>query len=159
MVEVTEGALIGDVSGATAVLESLSALGVTIAIDDFGTGYSSLSHLQLFPVDVIKVDKAFVAGMCGDSEHTTLVRSVLAIAAEFSLQVVAEGIRSEEQHAQLAVSAADYGQGTCTPDPCRRPDRSARGLPRGSTSGRGCRATGPSVPWPDEHRRPGCGAR
>ena len=65
MVEVTEGALIGDVSGATAVLESLSALGVTIAIDDFGTGYSSLSHLQLFPVDVIKVDKAFVAGMCG----------------------------------------------------------------------------------------------
>jgi len=111
MVEVTEGALIGDVSGATAVLESLSSLGVTIAIDDFGTGYSSLSHLQLFPVDVIKVDKAFVAGMCGDSEHATLVRSVLAIAAEFSLQVVAEGIRSEEQHAQLHRLGCDYGQG------------------------------------------------
>jgi diguanylate cyclase (GGDEF)-like protein/PAS domain S-box-containing protein len=111
MVEVTEGALIGDVAAATAVLEALSALGVTIAIDDFGTGYSSLSHLQLFPVDVIKVDKTFVAGMCGDAEHSTLVRSVLAIAAEFSLQVVAEGIRSEEQHAQLNRLGCDYGQG------------------------------------------------
>ncbi len=111
MLEVTEGALIGDIGGATAVLESLSALGVTIAIDDFGTGYSSLSHLQLFPVDVIKVDKTFVAGMCGDTEHSTLVRSVLAIATEFSLQVVAEGVRSEEQHAQLGRLGCDYGQG------------------------------------------------
>ncbi len=111
MVEVTEGALIGDVGGATAVLELLSALGVTIAIDDFGTGYSSLSHLQLVPVDVIKVDKTFVAGMCGDAEHSTLVRSVLAIAAEFGLKVVAEGIGSEEQHAQLHGLGCDYGQG------------------------------------------------
>ncbi len=111
MVEVTEGALIGDVTGAIAVLESLSALGITIAIDDFGTGYSSLSHLQLFPVDVIKVDKTFVEGLCRGSEHSTLVRSVLAIAKEFGLQVVAEGIQSEEQHDQLRRLGCDYGQG------------------------------------------------
>ncbi len=111
MIEVTEGALIGDVRGATAVLESLSALGVTIAIDDFGTGYSSLSHLQLFPVDVIKVDKTFVEDLCGGTEHSMLVRSVLAIAREFGLQVVAEGIESAEQEVQLRRLGCDYGQG------------------------------------------------
>jgi len=111
IIEVTEGALIGDVRGATAVLEEMSALGVTIAIDDFGTGYSSLSHLQLFPVDVIKVDKTFVEDLCGGTEHSMLVRSVLAIAREFGLQVVAEGIQSEEQEAQLRRLGCDYGQG------------------------------------------------
>ena len=111
MIEVTEGALIGDVAGARAVLESLHALGVTIAIDDFGTGYSSLSHLQQFPVDVIKVDKSFVDGLCGSNDEATLVRSVLAIAAEFGLQVVAEGIQTAEQDAELRRLGCDYGQG------------------------------------------------
>jgi diguanylate cyclase (GGDEF)-like protein len=111
MIEVTESSLIGDVRGATAVLEALSALGVTIAIDDFGTGYSSLSHLQLFPVDVIKVDKTFVDGMCSGKEDSTLVRSVLAIATEFGLHVVAEGIETDEQEAELRRLGCDYGQG------------------------------------------------
>ena len=111
ILEVTEGALIGDVTGATTVLESLHALGVTIAIDDFGTGYSSLSHLQQFPVDVIKVDKSFVDGLCRGNDEATLVRSVLAIGAEFGLQVVAEGIQSAEQDAELRRLGCDYGQG------------------------------------------------
>ncbi len=111
IVEVTEGALIGDVRGATTVLEALSGLGVTIAIDDFGTGYSSLSHLQQFPVDVIKVDKSFVEGLCRGTEDSMLVRSVLAIATEFGLQVVAEGIHSEEQEAELRHLGCKYGQG------------------------------------------------
>jgi predicted signal transduction protein with EAL and GGDEF domain len=111
MIEVTEGALIGDVAGARSVLESLHGLGVTIAIDDFGTGYSSLSHLQQFPVDVIKVDKSFVDGLCRSHDEATLVRSVLAIGAEFGLQVVAEGIQSAEQDAELRRLGCDYGQG------------------------------------------------
>ncbi|HSZ37682.1 MAG TPA: EAL domain-containing protein [Acidimicrobiales bacterium] len=111
MIEVTEGALIGDVAGATSVLESLHGLGVTIAIDDFGTGYSSLSHLQRFPVDVLKVDKSFVDGLCKGNDEATLVRSVLAIGAEFGLQVVAEGIESAEQDAELRRLGCDYGQG------------------------------------------------
>jgi EAL domain-containing protein (putative c-di-GMP-specific phosphodiesterase class I) len=111
MIEVTEGALIGDVAGARAVLQSLSALGVTIAIDDFGTGYSSLSHLQQFPVDVIKVDKSFVDGLCRSTDEATLVRSVLAIGSEFGLQVVAEGIQLPEQDAELRRLGCDYGQG------------------------------------------------
>jgi EAL domain-containing protein (putative c-di-GMP-specific phosphodiesterase class I) len=111
MIEVTEGALIGDVAGARSVLESLHGLGVTIAIDDFGTGYSSLSHLQQFPVDVIKVDKSFVDGLCGSHDEATLVRSVLAIGAEFGLQVVAEGIQTAEQDAELRRLGCDCGQG------------------------------------------------
>jgi diguanylate cyclase (GGDEF)-like protein/PAS domain S-box-containing protein len=111
MIEVTEVSLIGDVAGARTVLESLHALGVTIAIDDFGTGYSSLSHLQQFPVDVIKVDKSFVDGVCRSNDEATLVRSVLAIGAEFGLQVVAEGIQSAEQDAELRRLGCDYGQG------------------------------------------------
>jgi EAL domain-containing protein (putative c-di-GMP-specific phosphodiesterase class I) len=111
MIEVTEGALIGDVAGATSVLESLHGMGVTIAIDDFGTGYSSLSHLQQFPVDVIKVDKSFVDGLCKSNDEATLVRSVLAIGGEFGLQVVAEGIQSAEQDAELRRLGCDYGQG------------------------------------------------
>jgi diguanylate cyclase (GGDEF)-like protein/PAS domain S-box-containing protein len=111
MVEVTEGALISDVAGASTLLESLWSLGVTIAIDDFGTGYSSLSHLQRFPVDVIKIDKSFVDSVCVGSEESMVVRSVLAIGAEFGLQVVAEGIESEEQHVELQRLGCDYGQG------------------------------------------------
>jgi EAL domain-containing protein (putative c-di-GMP-specific phosphodiesterase class I) len=111
MIEVTESALIGDVAGATSVLESLHGLGVTVAIDDFGTGYSSLSHLQQFPVDVIKVDKSFVDGLCKSNDEATLVRSVLAIGDEFGLQVVAEGIQSAEQDAELRRLGCDYGQG------------------------------------------------
>ena len=111
IVEVTEGSLIADVASATRVLESLSSLGVTIAVDDFGTGYSSLSHLQRFPVDVVKVDKAFVDGVCSRNEESTLVRSILAIGAEFGLQVVAEGIESESQDRELRRLGCDYGQG------------------------------------------------
>jgi diguanylate cyclase (GGDEF)-like protein/PAS domain S-box-containing protein len=111
MVEVTEGALISDVAGTRTLLESLWSLGVTIAIDDFGTGYSSLSHLQRFPVDVIKIDKSFVDSVCVGSEESMVVRSVLAIGAEFGLQVVAEGIESEEQHVELQRLGCDYGQG------------------------------------------------
>jgi diguanylate cyclase (GGDEF)-like protein/PAS domain S-box-containing protein len=111
MVEVTEDALIDGAGRAIAVLSALSELGVTIAIDDFGTGYSSLSHLQQFPVDVIKIDKTFVEGLCEDDEKATLVRSVLAIGAAFGLQVVAEGIESEDQDTDLRQLGCDYGQG------------------------------------------------
>jgi predicted signal transduction protein with EAL and GGDEF domain len=111
MVEVTEGSLIEDVEATSAVLGALWALGVTIAIDDFGTGFSSLSHLEHFPVEVIKVDKSFVDSVCIGEEESRLVRSVLAIGEEFGLQVVAEGIETEEQDAELRRMGCGYGQG------------------------------------------------
>jgi predicted signal transduction protein with EAL and GGDEF domain len=137
IVEVTESALIGDVAEASAVLESLSFLGVTIAIDDFGTGYSSLSHLQEFPVDVIKVDKSFVDRVCRSSEESTLVRSVLAIGSEFGLQVVAEGIQTEEQDAELRRLGCHYGQGYLymTPVPAEGIDRLLRATSPVPTAG------------------------
>jgi EAL domain-containing protein (putative c-di-GMP-specific phosphodiesterase class I) len=119
MIEVTEGGLIGDVAGATAVLESLHELGVTIAIDDFGTAYSSLTHLQQFPVDVIKIDKSIVDGLCHSEDEATLVRMVLAIGAEFGFQVVAEGIESAEQDAELRRLGCDFGQGFIYAAPVR----------------------------------------
>jgi EAL domain-containing protein (putative c-di-GMP-specific phosphodiesterase class I) len=155
MIEVTEGALIGDVAGARTVLESLHDLGVTIAIDDFGTGYSSLSHLQQFPVDVIKIDKSFVDGLCRGNDEATLVRSVLAIGAEFGLQVVAEGIQAAEQDEELRRLGCDYGQGYLYAPamPARQLDEML-GLERALEvlGGAGQRAVGPggeSDPLPD----------
>jgi EAL domain-containing protein (putative c-di-GMP-specific phosphodiesterase class I) len=111
IIEVTEGALIGDVAGAAVTLKSLRSLGVSIAIDDFGTGYSSLSHLQHFQVDAIKVDKSFVDGVCGGTEEATLTRTVLAIGSEFCLQVIAEGVESEDQDAELRRLGCTCAQG------------------------------------------------
>jgi len=111
ILEVTEGRLIEDVAAATTALEALRAFGVAIAIDDFGTGYSSLSHLQRFPVDIIKVDRAFVDGVCRGTDEATLVRSVLAIGGEFRLKVVAEGIESADQDEELRRLGCGYGQG------------------------------------------------
>jgi EAL domain-containing protein (putative c-di-GMP-specific phosphodiesterase class I) len=74
-------------------------------------GYSSLSHLKRFAVDVVTVDKAFVDGACTRNEESTLVRSILAIGAEFGLQVVANGIESEAQDRELRRLGCDYGQG------------------------------------------------
>jgi len=111
ILEVTEAALIDDVAGVAATLESLRSLGVSIAIDDFGTGYSSLSHLKRFPIDVIKIDKSFVDGVCQGAEEATLARAVLALGEEFQLQVVAEGIESEDQDAELRWLGCSHGQG------------------------------------------------
>jgi len=111
IVEVTEGALIRDPASVAATLASLRSLGVSVAIDDFGTGYSSLSHLKQFPVDMVKVDKSFVDGICRGDEEATLARAVIAIGEEFHLQVVAEGIESENQDAELRRLRCGYGQG------------------------------------------------
>ena len=121
MIEVTEGALIGDVRGATAVLESLSALGVTIAIDDFGTGYSSLSHLQLFPVDVIKVDKTFVEDLCGGTEHSMLVRRCWPSRGSSGCRWWPRASSPRSRRSSSAVSGATTGRATCTPTQSPRP--------------------------------------
>jgi diguanylate cyclase (GGDEF)-like protein/PAS domain S-box-containing protein len=111
VLEVTEGALIADVSGMAKTIQSLRSLGVSIAIDDFGTGYSSLSHLQRFSVDAIKLDKSFVDGICRNTEGAMITRAVLAIGEEFHLQVIAEGVESDEQDAELRRLGCKSAQG------------------------------------------------
>ena len=91
----------------TAALTELRRLGVRIAVDEFGTGYSSLSHLQRFPVDELKVDKSFVAPLHpSEPDSTALVTSIIELAHRLGLAVVAEGIETEEQLAQLAEARA-----------------------------------------------------
>jgi len=109
--EITEGILIGDFSGAVSVLRRLKNLGVRIAMDDFGTGYSSLSYLQAFPFDKIKIDQAFVANLAHSQQAVTIIRAVIALGRGLNLPVVAEGVETEEQRAFLAAEQCSEIQG------------------------------------------------
>ena len=109
--EITEGLAIQDVDFTTTVLRRLRDLGVEIALDDFGTGYSSLSYLQHLPIDVIKLDQAFVHDVTRDPNNATIVRTVIAMAHGLELTVIAEGVETEEQLAFLKEQGCDEMQG------------------------------------------------
>ena len=110
VLEITESLLVRDSDGTIAKLRAIRAMGVRLAIDDFGTGYSSLSYLQRFPLDVLKIDRAFVEAV-GDVEGSALVRSIVDIGRSLRLSTVAEGIERPEQPAQLLALQCDMGQG------------------------------------------------
>jgi diguanylate cyclase (GGDEF)-like protein/PAS domain S-box-containing protein len=99
--EMTESVLMDDVDYYGKTLDDLKALGVHLSIDDFGTGYSSLSYLKRFPVDAVKVDRAFVDGLGTDPHDTALVAAIVAMAGALDLEVTAEGVETPEQLAHL----------------------------------------------------------
>jgi len=110
--EVTETVFLG--RGAEYVhraLALLNARGVKIALDDFGTGYASLRHLKQFPVDIIKIDRSFVRDMDVDPGDEAIIRAVINLGRSLGIKVVAEGIETEEQSAQLIGLDCDFGQG------------------------------------------------
>jgi diguanylate cyclase (GGDEF)-like protein/PAS domain S-box-containing protein len=109
--EITESVLMDDVELAIAVLSDLRALGVRLAIDDFGTGYSSLSYLKRFPVDIVKLDRAFVAGLGRDSAADAITAAVINLGHALGLSVVAEGVENEEQLTVLRALRCDRAQG------------------------------------------------
>ena len=109
--EITETAIMKNVSAVVSLLSSLRELGVRIAIDDFGTGYSSLAYLQQFPVDTLKIDRSFISTMAGSSESGTLIRTLVQLGKTLGLETVAEGIEETEQYAQLEREHCDSGQG------------------------------------------------
>ena len=109
--EITESALMQDARSALRVLRSLKDLGVSLAVDDFGTGYSSLSYLQQFPLDVLKIDKSFVSQLGVDPGGAGIVSAVLGLARSLDLQVVAEGVETDAQLAELTRMGCDYAQG------------------------------------------------
>ena len=111
VLEVTESALMDDAEAALRVLTELKTLGVQIAIDDFGTGYSSLVYLKRFPVDLIKIDRSFVAGLGRDHEDAAIVRSVIDLAHALGIATVAEGIETPRHLAMLQDLGCAYGQG------------------------------------------------
>jgi diguanylate cyclase (GGDEF)-like protein/PAS domain S-box-containing protein len=110
-IEVTETALMTDVAAAIDTMRLVKSLGVHISIDDFGTGYSSLAQLKLLPVDEIKIDRSFVERLGQDREDTAIVAAIVAMAHALDLSVVAEGVETLEQLAQLRALDCELAQG------------------------------------------------
>ena len=113
--ELTESALVSQGEAAVERLTELRALGLSISIDDFGTGYSSLAYLRRFPLDVLKVDRSFVAGLSGTDKRArqdqAVVRAIIDMAHALDLEVVAEGIETASQRDTLRQLGCDYMQG------------------------------------------------
>ncbi len=109
--ELTERSLMEDTESTRACLRALKDIGVRLAIDDFGTGYSCLSYLRRFPLDVIKIDRSFVSDLDTSADAQAICGLILSIAHRLSLDVVAEGIESEQQLAFLTKQGCQFGQG------------------------------------------------
>jgi diguanylate cyclase (GGDEF)-like protein len=115
-VEVTESGLIEDLGGAAALLADLRSGGLRVAIDDFGTGYSSLAYLKALPLDYLKIDKRLCQDIAGSTRDRIVVRSVIDMARSLGLDVVAEGVETEEQLGLLAQEGCTLYQGfLCAP--------------------------------------------
>ena len=109
--EITETVVMENIETATQTLEQLRALGVELSIDDFGTGYSSLSYLQRFPVSTLKIDRSFVTRMTESEGTAEIVRTIMQLAQNLGMDVVAEGVETEGQRAQLRGFECELGQG------------------------------------------------
>ena len=124
--EITETALISATESLAGELQELSELGVRIALDDFGTGYSSLSLLRTFPVDIVKIDRSFVAPVLEDRSAFSIVKAVLGMCADMGLSTVAEGIETAQQRDVLRDMGCSHGQGylfgRAAPLSARHPD-------------------------------------
>ena len=123
--ELTESAIMDNLASAADVLAGLKRLGIRIAVDDFGTGYSSLSYLKTFPIHCLKIDRSFINDIPGDDDDAAIVRTIIALARNLGLTVVAEGVETEAQLAYLRANQCDQAQGylfsrPLPPDDCVR---------------------------------------
>ena len=111
ILEITEGILLEDIEKALARMQTLREHGFSFSIDDFGTGYSSLRYLQQLPIDELKIDKSFIDDIGPDSEHAVITESIIAMANNFGLNLVAEGVEKMYQHNFLKRFGEIYIQG------------------------------------------------
>lgn len=109
--EITESVFSENTEAAIGLLTQLRSLGVQLSIDDFGTGYSSLSYLQRFPIDTLKIDRSFVTQMMENEENLAIVRTIVALARNLGMEVVAEGVETEDQLTLLRTLECEHGQG------------------------------------------------
>ncbi len=117
--EVTESMLMDDMDNAVAVLGELKSKGIKISLDDFGTGYSSLSYLKKLPLDKLKIDKSFVNDIPGDSDSETIARTIISMANQLGLEVVAEGVENKPQVEFFKANGCYLFQGYYFSPPCR----------------------------------------
>ena len=110
-IEITESAVIASLQEAISRLEALRAMGVRLALDDFGTGYSSLTYLQQLPVQTLKIDKSFIGRILETGANKTIINTIVDMAHQMNMVVVAEGVETEEQLQFLAGSHCDLAQG------------------------------------------------
>jgi len=109
--EVTENIMAQDVSGILEIMLKLNEIGVSLSMDDFGTGYSSLRYIKDFPFKTLKIDKAFVQGVPANQTDVALASTIIAMARSLGINVIAEGVETEEQHAFLIDHDCDLAQG------------------------------------------------
>jgi EAL domain-containing protein (putative c-di-GMP-specific phosphodiesterase class I) len=109
--EITESSVMENPQEAIHILERLGHMGITLAIDDFGTGYSSLAYLKLFPIDHLKIDRSFVADIEHDLNDRAIAFGTIALAHSLGLNVIAEGVETEDQHELLRSNGCDEVQG------------------------------------------------
>lgn len=110
-IELTESMLMGDINEAIAQMQDIKALGVQLSIDDFGTGYSSLSYLKRFPIDTLKVDRAFIKDIPHDKDDMAISDAIIAMAHKLNMKVIAEGIEHNEHVQFLVEKQCQVGQG------------------------------------------------
>jgi EAL domain-containing protein (putative c-di-GMP-specific phosphodiesterase class I) len=109
--EITESAVMENAEDTARVLSDLRGLGVQLSIDDFGTGYSSLSYLHRFPIDTLKIDRSFVSRMGKAGENSEIVQTVITLAKNLEMEVIAEGVETPEQAKILRDLGCRYAQG------------------------------------------------
>jgi len=110
-IEITESILIDDPAGALATLTRLKDLGIGLKIDDFGTGYSSLRHLADMPFDSLKIDRSFIDNLCTEGSGENMVRTIIAMAENLGIGVIAEGVETAGQLEKLASLGCNRVQG------------------------------------------------
>jgi diguanylate cyclase (GGDEF)-like protein len=121
--ELTESVLFSDAPQVRDTLTDLHTLGIRLAIDDFGTGYSSLSYLSKYPIDIVKIDRSFVAGLDQTKRNSTIVHATIELAHALGLTVVAEGVETEAELAALRNAHCDAAQGFLLGRPASLPSR------------------------------------
>ncbi|HAC66053.1 MAG TPA: hypothetical protein DCF68_21605 [Cyanothece sp. UBA12306] len=109
--EITESCLVKNTEEICLILNQLKALGMKLSMDDFGTGYSSLSYLHRFPFDTLKIDRSFIKDMTQSTDKLRLTQTIIHLANDFGMEVIAEGIETEKQWKKLQQLGCPYGQG------------------------------------------------
>ena len=141
--EITESIMMENMEGAASTLAQLRALGIELSIDDFGTGYSSLSYLHRFPINTLKIDRSFVGRMDGHNENAEIVRTIIMLARNLGMDVVAEGVETEGQFGRLRELGCGYGQGFLFSKPV-----DAGAAEKLLSTGHVLQAIAPALDWP-----------